>query len=106
MTRHVALSQKSNPIRNVGPTTGKTHLARAIASSTPSSVLIINGPELSSATQRIMAKPSLNYAKNTYSTEELQTLASQMHGYIGADISAVVRQAGTIAIKCWLGEGK
>lgn len=31
------------------PGTGKTHLARAIASSTNSSVLIINGPELSSA---------------------------------------------------------
>lgn len=31
------------------PGTGKTHLARAIAASTQSSVLIINGPELSSA---------------------------------------------------------
>ena len=31
------------------PGTGKTHLARAIASSTQSSVLIVNGPELSSA---------------------------------------------------------
>jgi AAA family ATPase len=31
------------------PGTGKTHLARAIASSTKSSVLVINGPELSSA---------------------------------------------------------
>ena len=31
------------------PGTGKTHLARAIASSTHSSVLVINGPELSSA---------------------------------------------------------
>lgn len=31
------------------PGTGKTHLARAIASSTKASVLIINGPELSSA---------------------------------------------------------
>lgn len=31
------------------PGTGKTHLARAIASSTGSSVLIVNGPELSSA---------------------------------------------------------
>lgn len=26
-----------------------------------------------------------------------------MHGYVGADISAVVREAGTIAIKNWLG---
>ena len=31
------------------PGTGKTHLARAITSSTGSSVLIVNGPELSSA---------------------------------------------------------
>jgi AAA family ATPase len=31
------------------PGTGKTHLARAIASSTGSAVLVINGPELSSA---------------------------------------------------------
>lgn len=31
------------------PGTGKTHLARAIAASTHSSVLVINGPELSSA---------------------------------------------------------
>jgi AAA family ATPase len=31
------------------PGTGKTHLARAIAASTRSSVIIINGPELSSA---------------------------------------------------------
>jgi AAA family ATPase len=31
------------------PGTGKTHLARAIASSTKSAVLVINGPELSSA---------------------------------------------------------
>jgi len=31
------------------PGTGKTHLARAIAASTRSSVLVINGPELSSA---------------------------------------------------------
>ena len=31
------------------PGTGKTHLARAIAASTGSSVIIINGPELSSA---------------------------------------------------------
>jgi len=31
------------------PGTGKTHLARAIASSTQASVLVISGPELSSA---------------------------------------------------------
>ena len=31
------------------PGTGKTHLARAIASATEASVLVVNGPELSSA---------------------------------------------------------
>lgn len=31
------------------PGTGKTHLARAIASSTSSSIIVVNGPELSSA---------------------------------------------------------
>ena len=31
------------------PGTGKTHLARAIASSTTSSIIVVNGPELSSA---------------------------------------------------------
>ena len=36
------------------------------------------------------------------SLEELKSLASQMHAYVGADISAVVREAGTIAIKRWL----
>ncbi|KIK98539.1 hypothetical protein PAXRUDRAFT_9477 [Paxillus rubicundulus Ve08.2h10] len=32
----------------------------------------------------------------------LQTLASRAHGYVGADLSAVVREAGTIAIKRWM----
>lgn len=36
------------------------------------------------------------------SPEELRTLAGRMHGYVGADIGAVVREAGTIAIKKWL----
>lgn len=44
----------------------------------------------------------LSKTPHDISSEELQSLASQMHGYVGADISAVVREAGTIAIKRWL----
>ena len=33
---------------------------------------------------------------------DLQVLASRAHGYVGADLSAMVREAGTIAIKHWL----
>ncbi|KAJ7175747.1 AAA family ATPase [Mycena filopes] len=32
----------------------------------------------------------------------LLSIASRAHGYVGADLSAVVREAGTIAIKRWL----
>ncbi|PVF98496.1 AAA-domain-containing protein [Serendipita vermifera] len=31
--------------------------------------------------------------------EQLQTIASQTHGYVGADLAGLVREAGTIAIK-------
>ncbi|KAF8636220.1 hypothetical protein AX17_003706 [Amanita inopinata Kibby_2008] len=34
--------------------------------------------------------------------EELRAFTSRAHGYVGADLSAVVREAGTIAIKRWL----
>ena len=34
--------------------------------------------------------------------DELRSLASRAHGYVGADLSAVVREAGTLAIKRWL----
>ncbi|KAF4621779.1 hypothetical protein D9613_012097 [Agrocybe pediades] len=190
------------------PGTGKTHLARAIASSTNSSVLVINGPELSSAyhgetesklrevfrqarekspcivildevdalvprreegaggevEKRVVAtlltildgiedgnggdgvhdrvvvigttnRPNaidpalrrpgrfdreieigipdvearlailnvlLHNTPHNISPEDLHALASKMHGYVGADITAVVREAGTIAIKTWL----
>ena len=33
---------------------------------------------------------------------DLQALAARAHVYVGADISAMVREAGTIAIKRWL----
>lgn len=36
------------------------------------------------------------------SPTDLQALASRAHGYVGADLGAMVREAGTIAIKRWL----
>lgn len=33
---------------------------------------------------------------------DLRALAARAHGYVGADLSAVVREAGTLAIKRWL----
>ncbi|KAJ7645471.1 AAA family ATPase [Mycena polygramma] len=187
------------------PGTGKTHLARAIAASTKSAVLVINGPELSSAyhgeteaklrdvfreardkspcivvldevdalvprredgaggevEKRVVAtlltildgmeagsdehtrvvvigttnRPNaidpalrrpgrfdreieigipdadarfsilqvlLSKTPHTVSQSDLLAIASRAHGYVGADLSAVVREAGTIAIKRWL----
>ncbi|KAG8214815.1 P-loop containing nucleoside triphosphate hydrolase protein [Butyriboletus roseoflavus] len=189
------------------PGTGKTHLARAIAASTRSSVIIINGPELSSAyhgetearlrevfrnarakspcivvldeidalvprreetaggevEKRVVATlltimdgmedeatsgtiervvvigttnrpnaidPALRrpgrfdrefeigvpdadarcailevlLAKTPHSISQtdLRALAGRAHGYVGADLSAVVREAGTLAIKRWV----
>ncbi|KAJ7254363.1 AAA family ATPase [Mycena haematopus] len=187
------------------PGTGKTHLARAIAASTKSAVLVINGPELSSAyhgeteaklrdvfkeardkspcivvldevdalvprredgaggevEKRVVAtlltildgmedggdeharvvvigttnRPNaidpalrrpgrfdreieigipdadarfsilqvlLSQTPHAISQADLLAIASRAHGYVGADLSAVVREAGTIAIKRWL----
>ncbi|TBU25070.1 AAA family ATPase [Dichomitus squalens] len=188
------------------PGTGKTHLARAIAASTGSAVLIVNGPELSSAyhgeteakirdvfaearshssciivldevdalcpqredgpggevEKRVVAqlltlmdgmdegkdgsqgkvvvvattnrpnaidpalrrpgrfdreieigipdaearfsilKVLLSKAPHAIPEEDLRSVASKAHGYVGADLSAVVREAGTFAIKRWL----
>ncbi|KAF7346185.1 AAA family ATPase [Mycena sanguinolenta] len=184
------------------PGTGKTHLARAIAASTKSAVLVINGPELSSAyhgeteaklrdvfkearekspcivvldevdalvprredgaggevEKRVVAtlltildgmedehsrvvvigttnRPNaidpalrrpgrfdreieigipdadarfsilqvlLSQTPHVISETDLLAIASRAHGYVGADLSAVVREAGTIAIKRWL----
>ena len=36
------------------------------------------------------------------SNDDLRTVAFSAHGYVGADLSAVVREAGTIAIKRWM----
>ncbi|KAL6299444.1 AAA family ATPase [Sparassis latifolia] len=188
------------------PGTGKTHLARAIAASTRSTVIIVNGPELSSAyhgetesklrdvftearsrspcivvldevdalcprredgpggevekrvvaqlltimdgmedggsdaAQRVVVVATTNrpnaidpalrrpgrfdreieigipnaeerfsilnvlLAKTPHcvSPNDLRMIAARAHGYVGADLSAVVREAGTIAIKRWL----
>ncbi|KIK70818.1 hypothetical protein GYMLUDRAFT_66032 [Collybiopsis luxurians FD-317 M1] len=187
------------------PGTGKTHLARAIAASTKSSVIIVNGPELSSAyhgetesklrdvfkeakgkspcivlldevdalvprreegggaevEKRVVAtlltildgmedesaegsrvvvigttnrpnaidpalrrpgrfdreieigvpdaearfsilKTVLSKTPHDISEEDLHAVVAKAHGYVGADLSAVAREAGTIAIKRWL----
>ncbi|KAI0691255.1 AAA family ATPase [Cerioporus squamosus] len=181
------------------PGTGKTHLARAIAASTGSAVLIVNGPELSSAyhgeteakirdvftearsknsciivldevdalcpdvEKRVVAqlltlmdgmeeegkggvqgkvvvvattnRPNaidpalrrpgrfdreieigipdaearysilqvlLSKAPHSVPPDDIWSVAAKAHGYVGADLSAVVREAGTIAIKRWL----
>jgi len=39
---------------------------------------------------------------NKVSDSDLHTLASRAHGYVGADLSAVIREAGTIAIKRYI----
>lgn len=36
------------------------------------------------------------------SDSDLRALAGRAHGYVGADLSAVVREAGTLAIKRWV----
>jgi AAA family ATPase len=45
----------------------------------------------------------LSKTPNSISQDELRSIASRAHGYVGADLSAVVREAGTLAIKRWLG---
>jgi AAA family ATPase len=38
-------------------------------------------------------------APHSLSSDDIYTIASHAHGYVGADLSAVVREAGTLAIK-------
>lgn len=44
----------------------------------------------------------LSKTPQNLSQSDLRALASIAHGYVGADLSAVVREAGTMAIKRWL----
>jgi len=44
----------------------------------------------------------LSKTPNSLSDDDLRTVAFSAHGYVGADLSAVVREAGTIAIKRWM----
>jgi hypothetical protein len=44
-------------------------------------------------------KVLLSKTPNTVSDSDLKLVASRAHGYVGADLSAVVREAGTLVIK-------
>jgi AAA family ATPase len=44
----------------------------------------------------------LNKIPHNITENELKAFASRTHGYVGADLSAVVREAGTSAIKRWM----
>ncbi|KAH9913006.1 AAA family ATPase [Fomitopsis serialis] len=44
----------------------------------------------------------LSKTPHSISPDDLRAVAAKAHGYVGADLSAVVREAGTLAIKHWL----
>lgn len=44
----------------------------------------------------------LSRAPHSLSEDDLRTVAFSAHGYVGADLNAVVREAGTTAIKRWI----
>jgi len=44
----------------------------------------------------------LSNTPHSISQDDLRSIAARAHGYVGADLSAVVREAGTTAIKRWL----
>lgn len=44
----------------------------------------------------------LTKTPHSISQADLRVLAGRAHGYVGADLSAVVREAGTLAIKRWV----
>jgi SpoVK/Ycf46/Vps4 family AAA+-type ATPase len=43
---------------------------------------------------------------NTLTTEEISALASKSHGYVGADLAAICREAGLKAVKRCIKENK
>ena len=45
----------------------------------------------------------LRKTPHSLTQDEIRSVAARAHGYVGADLSAVVREAGTTAIKRWLG---
>lgn len=47
----------------------------------------------------------LKKTPHTIAPDELHAVASRAHGYVGADLAAVVREAGTLAIKRLLSLG-
>lgn len=47
-------------------------------------------------------KVLLSKAPHAIADDELRSVAAKAHGYVGADLSAVVREAGTLSIKRWL----
>jgi AAA family ATPase len=46
----------------------------------------------------------LSKTPHSISEDDLRAIAARAYGYVGADLSAVVREAGTTAIKRWLAE--
>lgn len=51
-------------------------------------------------------KVLLTQAPHTITDVELRSFASKAHGYVGADLGAVVREAGTAAIKRFVQQSK
>lgn len=47
-------------------------------------------------------KVLLSKSPHNLSNDDLLSIASRTHGYVGADLSAVIREAGTVAIKRFL----
>jgi len=47
-------------------------------------------------------KVILSKTPHSLPEDDLRTVAFSAHGYVGADLSAVVREAGTLAIKRWV----
>jgi AAA family ATPase len=49
-------------------------------------------------------KVLLSKTPHSITEEELHFVAARAHGYVGADLNAVVHEAGTLAIKRWLAD--